>query len=670
MIGADDLLPTDGRGVILRLVSSQEPRRLRAVPSPDEPATLLARARDALDHGRLADARRDFLAAARDDDPITRAEAAIGAGGLWLYELRVVDERAAYLELARVAHKALGNERPDLRLRLEARLAAEATYDETGTLDDLRAVVDDIRRLGNATALAESLSLLHHAMLTPRYAYERLEVADELVVVSATSGNATFSLMGLLWRTVDLFLIGDDGAERALSDLRLRSDQLDFAVGRYVVAAIDTMLLTRAGRLEEAEASAAACHQLGAAAGDVDAEVWYLAHLFAIRWLAGRGGELLPVVEQVARGTALVHSFAPYIWIATALVTADAGQLDQARVALDRMLASDLASLLESSVWLPALFGLAEAAARLDDAAAARLAVGLLEPYAALPIMGSLAIVCFGSAARSLGLAHRTLGDLEAAVGAFEDAIRQDRRLGHLPMTAITRADLAETLARRGQPGDAPRAQELLDAAIASAQALDLGARASRWTEQRERVVPGLGRMARRGEYWEVSAGHEVAVVRDSTGLRYVATLLGRPGRDVAAAELAGAIAEGGAQPVLDDRARRDYQRRIATIEGELDDADRAADVDRSARLRAELDALLDEVQRVVRPGGLSRSFVDTAERARTSVQKAVRRALASLGTDAPRLADGLSRSIRTGTTCRFDPAPEIPSRWDIRLDD
>ena len=115
------------------------------------------------------------------------------------------------------------------------RPAAEATYDESGTLDELRAVVDEARALGDATALAESLSLLHHAMLTPRYARERLDVANELVGVSAAFGDRTFALMGMLWRTVDLFLLGDGSAERALADLRLRADECDFAVGQYVV---------------------------------------------------------------------------------------------------------------------------------------------------------------------------------------------------------------------------------------------------------------------------------------------------------------------------------------------------------------------------------------------------------------------------------------------------
>jgi hypothetical protein len=656
-------------------MSSDEPRRLHAVPSADDPPTKLARARAALSHGRLADARRQFLAAAAAaaaiDDTITRAEAAIGGGGLWLYELRVVDERAAYLELVRDALNSLHDERPDLKLRLRARLAAEATYDETGTLDDLRAVVDEARALRDATALAESLSLLHHAMLTPRYARERLEVANELVSVSAAFTDRTLALMGMLWRTVDLFLLGDGSAERALADLRLRADESDFAIGRYVVAAIDTMLLVRAGRFDDAEASAAECHRLGSEAGDADADVWFFAHLLAIRWLQGRGHELLPALDEVARGTVIVHAYAPYVWTAAALLAAEAGRPDDARVALDRVLAGGLESLPETSVWLPALWGIAETAVRLGDTEKIRAVIDCLEPFATLPIMGSLAIVCFGSTARPLGLARRALGELDSAVEALEGALVQNRRLGHLPMVAITRSDLAETLVRRARPGDVARARELLDTAITAGRALGLDIRADSWAEALGRVAAGVGTATRRGGSWEIEAGEEVAVVRDSTGMRYIVTLLQHPARDFSAAALSGAgVVGGAAQPVLDERARRDYQRRIAEIETELDAADRDADIERSARLRAELDGLLDEVERVVRPGGRSRAFVDSSERARTSVQKAIRRALASLEPVAPALAAALAQSIRTGTTCRFDPTPELPPHWEVRLDD
>ena len=474
-------------------MSPHDRRRLQAVTSEDEPARLEALGREALDHGRLTQARAFFLAAAdaaaRVGDRNTRALAAIGAGGLWLYELRVVDDRAEYLALARDALAELGEGRPDLRLRLRVRLAAEAIYDNSGTVDELRALVDEVRTLGESNALAESLSLLHHAMLTPRYARERLGIANELVTVCATSGIRTFGLMGLLWRTVDLFLLGDPGAERSLGDLRLRAAEHDFLVGNYVVAAIDTMLLIRAGRMIDAEAAAAACHRLGREAGDSDADGWYLAQMFAIRWMQGRGGELLAAVDQVARSTLLVHSFAIYIWTAVALLACEAGDTDAARDAVDRVLAAGLDTLPESSAWLPALFGLAETAARLEDRATALEVEALLGPYASLPLMGSLAIVCFGATARSCGLAQRTYGASDVAVETLEDALVQQRRLGHLPMVAITSADLAETLVRRGADADAARADFLLDAAIERGTAMGLDARVAAWHARRDHAT-------------------------------------------------------------------------------------------------------------------------------------------------------------------------------------
>jgi DNA-binding CsgD family transcriptional regulator len=458
---------------------------------------LLERAQATLATGRLAAAREQFLAAAaaaeRAGDAIALAEAAIGAGGLWLYELRIADERAAYLALAREALEHLTEgDRIDLRLRLRARLAAEAIYDGTSTLEILRAIVDDARDSADPIALGECLSLLHHAVLTPRYARERLPIADELMALAARTGDRTLSIMGLLWRTVDLFLLGHVEAERSLADLRLRAEQFDMLLARDVVAAIDTMLLLRAGRFGDAEASAAECHRLGTEVGDADADPWFLAQLFAIRWMQGRGGEFLPVVEQLARDTTLVHANAGYLWTVEAVLAAEAGADEQARSALDRVLAHDLESLPETSAWLPALFGVAEAAAILGNTTAAHEAARRLEEYASLPIMGSLAIVCFGSAARALGLARRTLGDIDGAIDALERAVLHNRRLAHIPMIAITRADLAETLYQRGTDDDRARGEELLNRAIADGEALDLTARVARWRARRDELTRAL----------------------------------------------------------------------------------------------------------------------------------------------------------------------------------
>ena len=204
-------------------------------------------------------------------------------------------------------------------------------------------------------------------MLAPRHVpYQRLPIADELIAVSATSRHRTFGLMGMLWRTVDLFLLGDPVAERALNDLRLRAGQHDFLVGHYVVAAIDTMLLVRAGRLTEAEAAAADCHRLGGEAGDEDADGWYLGQLFRIRWLQGRArASSDPSWTKSRRARCSSTCTPPTCGPRRRCSPAKTRTSTPPRVGVSiRASVGGLASLPESSVWLPGMFALAESAVK------------------------------------------------------------------------------------------------------------------------------------------------------------------------------------------------------------------------------------------------------------------------------------------------------------------
>ena len=565
----------------------------------------------------------------------------------------------------------LGGARPDLQRRLRARLAAEAAYDGTGKLSELQTIVDEARDAGDSVALAEGLSVLHHAMLTPQYAHDRIAVADELLTVAGSLEARTLVLMGMCWRTVDLLLLGRAEGERALADLRLRAEQFDVLAVRYVVAAIETMLCLRTGNFAEAEALSLATHGLGVETGDADAGASYVAQILAMRWMQGRASELLGDTEEIEHATTIVHAYADYVWPIIAVLAAAADQRDRARAALDRILVSGLRSLPESSAWLPALFCVAEVADYLEDREAAHQVAELLEPYAELPMIASLGVMCFGATARSLGLARRTIGDLDGAVAALESAVLQNRRIGHLPMLAIARADLAQTLVRRGAPGDRTRAHELYDVAIAAARTMDMEARAGAWraaADALEDARPSGASVIRRRGHWEVARGNERAIVSDSVGMGYLATLLTRPHEDVRAALLAGAVEGHGPQPVLDARAQEAYRRQVAELQREIDEADAFADIERAAARRAEFDALLEELTQVVRPGGRSRAFTDADERARTSVQKALRRAIAAIGVDAPRIADALTVSIRTGTVCRFEP-DDVSERWHVHVE-
>ncbi|HET6773653.1 MAG TPA: hypothetical protein VFH36_10100 [Acidimicrobiales bacterium] len=110
-------------------------------------------------------------------------------------------------------------------------------------------------------------------MLAPDLARDRLVLANELIGVASESGHEFLALMGLCWRAVDLFLLGDGRAGRALEDLRERADALMSQNILYIIEVLDVMRLIRAGRLDEAVAAAERCYELGIEVGEIDLPV-------------------------------------------------------------------------------------------------------------------------------------------------------------------------------------------------------------------------------------------------------------------------------------------------------------------------------------------------------------------------------------------------------------
>jgi hypothetical protein len=307
------------------------------------------------------------------------------------------------------------------------------------------------------------------------------------------------------------------------------------------------------------------------------------------------------------------------------------------------------------------MLAIVEAALVLGDANLARQAYGLLMPYAALPIVPSLAVTCFGSVERVLGLAARTFDDLDAAVAHLDRAVAANRLLGNRPVTAVTLADLADVLLVRGGDGDRDRAVTLLAEARAEAEAMGLTARAAACAA---RLAEPVATIRRRGRHWTLTVdGHE-AVVPDRRGVRYLAELLTRPGEPIPVLALAGVDAgrdlTAGPQPVLDDVARAAYRRRVRELNDELATADGI----RARSLRGELDALVEELRRSTGKGGRSRHFADPGERARTAVRKAIKRAVDEITAAEPTVGTLLQDTVTTGATCCYTPVPARPVRW------
>jgi hypothetical protein len=155
--------------------------------------------------------------------------------------------------------------------------------------------------------------------------------------------------------------------------------------------------------------------------------------------------------------------------------------------------------------------------------------------------------------------------------------------------------------------------------------------------------------------------------------MTYLVRLLTNPGVEFPAASLAGDESDTSAvlatrpeQPMLDQAALAAYRDRVVDLEDEIAEAEAFADTERAARARMELDALVDELSRATNRFGKARPFASSNERARTAVQKAVRRTLDHIEEVDPALGGALRESVQTGRTCCYRPGDGAPARWRL----
>lgn len=240
----------------------------------------------------------------------------------------------------------------------------------------------------------------------------------------------------------------------------------------------------------------------------------------------------------------------------------------------------------------------------------------------------------------------------------LDHAVETNQRWGHRPATAVCRAELAEALLERGRLADVERATALLDTAVAEAAATGLTQREREWSTRvaaLRRPLPPAVLRTQGNDGWSLAIGDRRIALPDLVGLRYLGELLASPGQDVSATDLCAAVSVG-YHEVLDARAVAGYRRRLRDIDAEIDEADADADLGRVEGLRLEKDALTAELTGSLGLGGRVRDFASPTERARTSVRKALKRALDAIADADPVLGGELRDSVSTGTTCRYTP--------------
>jgi tetratricopeptide (TPR) repeat protein len=341
----------------------------------------------------------------------------------------------------------------------------------------------------------------------------------------------------------------------------------------------------------------------------------------------------------------------------------------------------------------PLLAAETEIALAAGDLERARSAAAELEQVAAT--FGSRALTASALMARGrVGLAE---GDAAQACIDFEAALQIWADVGAPYETARARVALAHACRACGNEERAlrefqsaqlsfERIDALIDLDLASRAYHDVAAAKQYGTRPRAAVeatpVAGEQRFRREGDYWSVTFDGRTVRLRDLKGLRYLARLLGEPGREIHVFDLV--AAERGAGPrlsqraepglvaggsfdageLLDREARDAYRRRLAEIADDIEDARARGDSERAAQAAAERDFLVRELTRAFGLGGRSRRAGSSSERARASVTRALRQALARVSEHHPSLGQHLDVAIRTGTCCSYVPDPRVTTAW------
>jgi hypothetical protein len=555
-------------------------------------ALLLAGQRE---RGRAVCAEARALAEALGD-PELFARTALASGSV--FQVAMIDR-----ELVQALERALERLTLDSALRpmVLARLAAalQPAPDPQGPMEMARTAVAGARALNEPRVLLDTLRFAVSALMDLGPPAERLQLNREHLALALTLNEPAHAFCALTRSVFDCHELGLTGqVVEAIARAEALAVELAHPTFVWQAEALSAMQALHQRDFAEADRRAALAARAAERLRDPGAQRTLLIQRIRRLELEQRGAEALALVPELQAkfdGSSFSAGFVR-VWEA-----ALAARFGAARVHVER---ADLEALLATED--PSLFELvAEYALATGDAALANKLLPRAEASAR-------ACVSWGAFGMVLG---GPVSLLREELAAF-----LNRRSQAPAPSAFRRA-----------PSDEPAARLALE---------------------------------RSGSSYRVGFAGREYVLAGRRGLDLLARLVAEPGREFHVLDLSGDGAVGAeglrdagdAGPLLDEAARRAYESRLRDLEAELDAAEANCDLGRAEKLRAEHDALTQELARAFGLGGRERRAGAHAERARVNVQRRLKDAVRCLGEHSPELARHLERSVTTGTFCRYDP--------------
>ncbi|MGH9135532.1 MAG: ATP-binding protein, partial [Acidimicrobiales bacterium] len=631
-------------------------------------ARLLVALGDARWRARDIAGAREVLGTAADlaratDDAGLFAEAALAYGGGLGGNQPLASADTPLIALLDEALGRLPEDDSALRCRLMARLAVELyltdARDRRASLSAEALAI--AHRLDDPGCLATALYARQIAMFGPDGVEEREAAVAEMLELAATVGDRELELWGHLFR---VWVLGEQCApiHSELAVCANLAEQLGLPGYRAEVALRQAVNRLIAGEFDEADRLTAVVE--AGAATDLAAGTTRNALTAMNAALKGPYEELAELVKAL-----LVEQPEKVMW-RTGLVSvyAELGRLDEARREFEHFAAREF-DVPRDGLWMFAMHNLGCTCFALREAGHAATLEQLIAPH-----VDRATVAAFGSMATAFGL-------VVAAQRRFDDALRwldvghqRNLAMGNRAYALFNRREKAAVLLARGGPGDLEAAGALLTDLIAElrswgftafigrAESLATAAAAAPTPRADDTVSYEL---RRDDDGWTATFDQHTVHLRPSKGIDDLSVLLAKPGSEVAAVDLAGALTAADSGELLDSRARRELRDRLVDLENDVTEAEQFGDLSRAERARVERDTLVAELTAAVGLGGRPRRSGDVRERARKAVTWRIRQAIRTITDTHPPLGRHLDQSVRTGTFCVYVPA--APLTWRVQ---
>jgi 7-cyano-7-deazaguanine synthase in queuosine biosynthesis len=192
------------------------------------------------------------------------------------------------------------------------------------------------------------------------------------------------------------------------------------------------------------------------------------------------------------------------------------------------------------------------------------------------------------------------------------------------------------------------------------------------------------------GDMWEITYEGLTRYIKDMDGVTYIRELLQAPNQQIHVSQLyfqkhppppetliqsgKSNCAEGyencdvmsSDNPMLDDRAIREYKDRRNSIQKDLNEAENLRDTGRIQMLQAEKQFIEEELTKSLGCGAKSRQFNSQHDKFRVSVKNAISRVICKIEKENFSLADHLKSHLTTGFYCHYhNPSTNLTS-WQF----